>query len=101
MGELIAKAGRGVSEGLQAQSRLYCLSSHKAKIFSAYFVALDKSTDINNDAQLAIFVRGVNECFKVTEKLLCLSPIHAHTTTNDIFQKLCDATEHGFHGIDW
>lgn len=66
----------------------------KAKVFSAYFVALDESTDINDDAQLAIFVRGVNGCFEVTEELLSLSPMHARTPTNNIFQKLSDTIEH-------
>ena len=32
-------------------------------------MALDESTDINDNAQLAIFLSGVNNLFEVTEEL--------------------------------
>ncbi|KAJ4449920.1 hypothetical protein ANN_01327 [Periplaneta americana] len=38
--------------------------------FEAYSLALDESTDRNDEAHLAIFIRGVNEHFTVSECLL-------------------------------
>ena len=43
--------------------------------------ALDESTDLSNTAQLAIFIRGVDDDFNVTEELLELVPKKG-TTTN-------------------
>ena len=71
----------------------------KGKSFSAYFVGLDESTDINHNAQLAIFVRDVNNQFEVTEELLCVKTMKGRTTAKDVFEKLCDATEHA--GLSW
>ncbi len=41
----------------------------KVKTFVAFSIALDESTDINNVAQLGIFIRGVDESLKITEEL--------------------------------
>ena len=41
----------------------------KARKFSSYSLALDKSTDIWSAAQLAIFIYGVNDYFEITEEL--------------------------------
>ena len=71
----------------------------KGKSFSAYSVALDESTDINDNAQLAIFFCGVNIQFEVTEELLCVKTMQGRTTAKDIFEQLCDAIEHA--GLVW
>lgn len=42
----------------------------KAQMFTAYSVAHDESTDITGSAQLAIFIRKINDQSEVTEKLL-------------------------------
>ena len=57
-------------------------------------MALDESTDVNDYAQLAIFVRGVNNQFEVTEELLCVKTMQGRTTAKDVFEQLCDAMEH-------
>lgn len=69
------------------------------KFFTAYSVALDESTEITDSAQLAIFIRGINDQFEVTEELLSLCPMHGCTTAKDIFGQLCDAIEHA--GLPW
>ena len=62
-------------------------------------MALDESTDINDNAQFAIFVRGVNNQFEVTEELLCVKTMQGRTTAKDVFEQLCDAIEHA--GLSW
>ncbi len=62
-------------------------------------VALDESTDKTDTAQLAIFIRGINEQVEVTEELLSLCPMHGRTTAKDIFQQLCDVIERA--GLPW
>ena len=52
-----------------------------------FSVALDESTDI---AQLAIFIRGVDETLSVTEEFLGLVPMMDTTTANDIFNSLVE-----------
>ena len=67
------------------------LDSHlknKVKSFVVFTVALDESTDISGIAQLAIFVRGVDETLFVTEEFLGLVPMIDITTANDIFNSL-------------
>ncbi|KAK0145575.1 General transcription factor II-I repeat domain-containing protein 2 [Merluccius polli] len=71
----------------------------KAKSFTAFSVALDESTDATDNAQLAIFIRGVDDRFEVTEELLSKCPMHSHTKAKDIFQQLCDAMER--LGLPW
>lgn len=44
----------------ELSSDIYEQLRDKGKLFSAYSVALDESTDINDMAQLAIYVRGIN-----------------------------------------
>ena len=62
-------------------------------------MALDESTDINDDAQLAVFSLAVNNQFEVTEELLCVKTMQGCTTTNDVFEQLCDTIEHA--GLSW
>lgn len=71
----------------------------KGKAFSAYSVALDESTDLVDSAQLAIFVRGVNDTFDVTEELLSLNTMCGRTTANEIFRQLSDAIDRA--GLPW
>jgi hypothetical protein len=48
----------------------------------AFSIALDDSTDSNasDTAQLAIFIRGVDADYKITEELLALRPSKGTTT---------------------
>ncbi|XP_071059422.1 general transcription factor II-I repeat domain-containing protein 2A-like [Pseudochaenichthys georgianus] len=73
-------------------SDIYDQLCDKAKLFCAYSVALDESTDLTDTAQLAMYVRGVDDKFEVTEELLTVKPMRGQTTAQEIFQQqLCDA----------
>ena len=69
---------------------------NKVKSFVMFSVALDESTEI---AQLATFIRGVDETLSVTEKFLGLVPMMDTTTANDIFNSLLGVLNRV--GVDW
>jgi hypothetical protein len=50
----------------------------------AFSIALDDSTDASDTAQLAIFIRGVDANFNITEELLALQPLKGTTTSEYI-----------------
>lgn len=62
--------------------------NHKVKSFVAFSVAIDESKDITDVAQLAIFIRGVDETLTVTKEFLELVPMTDTTTTTYIFSSL-------------
>ena len=41
-----------------------------ASKFKYFSLAIDESTDVANTAQLAVFVRGIDDDFNITEKCL-------------------------------
>lgn len=61
--------------------------------FISYSLALDECTDINDKAQLAIFIRGVSEDLSVHEYLLDLITLKESTTGYDLFQALKSVIE--------
>ncbi|GBP67295.1 General transcription factor II-I repeat domain-containing protein 2A [Eumeta japonica] len=56
--------------------------------FELFSITLDESTDLSDTAQLAIFIRGVDKEFTVTEKLLALQPLKGTITEEDIFNEV-------------
>lgn len=78
---------------------IYDQLREKAKHFHSYSLALDESTDVTDTAQLAIYIRGVDNNFDVTEELLSLIPMHGQTTGQEIFRQLCDSIEDA--GLQW
>ncbi len=83
----------------ELSSDIYDQLRGKARVLTAYSMARDESTDKTDTAQLAIFIRGINEQFEVMEELLSLCPMHVRTTAKDIFQLLYDAIEQA--GLPW
>ena len=57
----------------------------RASTFCNFALALDESTDVNDTAQLLVFVRGVDSSFQVTEELAGLGSMHGQTTGIEIF----------------
>jgi hypothetical protein len=49
---------------------IQCLLKEKCKNFMAYSIAINESADVKDIAQLAVFVRDVNEDFELVEELL-------------------------------
>jgi len=49
---------------------------------------MDESSDINDTAQLLLFIRGVDENFCITEELACMRSLKGTTTGAD-FMNLC------------
>ena len=58
--------------------------------FVFYSVAFDESTDMSDTAQLAIFIRGVDSNFVVTEEMLRLYPMTGTTKGTDISKAVKD-----------
>ena len=82
-----------MSEDLDSQLK------RKVKSFIAFSVAIDESTDITDVAQLAIFIRGVDDALTVTEEFVGLVPMMDTTTAEDIFTALVGALDR--LGVDW
>lgn len=68
---------------------------HRIKSFIAFYVAIDKSTDITDVAQLA----GVDDTLTVTEEFVELLPMMDTTTAVNIFIGLVDILDRV--GVDW
>ncbi|KAK1336736.1 hypothetical protein QTO34_002771 [Cnephaeus nilssonii] len=71
----------------------------KAKSFVAFSIAAHESIYINNTPQLAVFIRGVDETFDVTEELLDMVPLTGTTSGNDLF--LCIEKSLRKFDVDW
>jgi hypothetical protein len=65
-----------------------CQHKETCKNCVAYSIAVDESTDVEHSAQLAVFVRGVNEDFELAEDLLELVPMKGKTGADEIFSQL-------------
>ena len=51
-------------------------------------MAIDESTDITSTAQLAVFVRGIDQEFNITEEMLGLQAMKDTTSGDDIFNEV-------------
>lgn len=96
----ISISANTVAERISDMSgNIYDQLREKAKHFHSYSLALDESTDVTDTAQLAIYVRGVDNNFEVTEELLSVIAMHGQTTAQEIFRQLCDSIEDA--GLQW
>ncbi len=71
----------------------------KVKEFNCFALALDESNDVQDTAQLLIFLRGVSSNFEVSEELAALQSLKGTTTGEDVFGKVCQMM--GELGLDW
>ena len=85
----ISLSARTVTRRVEEMSSDVKLSLQmRARNFTFYSVALDESTDIKDISQLAVFLRGVDNNFNVTEEFAGLVPMKGTTTGVDIFRAL-------------
>ena len=56
-----------------------------ASKFIFFSIAADESTDMTDTAQLSIFIRGIDDDFKITEEMVTLFPMKGTTKGCDIF----------------
>ena len=72
------------------------------KSFEWYSRALDESTDIEDTAQLLMFIRGIDENFEITEELLSLEHLKDTTTGHDLFENVENCLDRsGLPCISW
>ncbi|XP_048645847.1 general transcription factor II-I repeat domain-containing protein 2-like isoform X4 [Marmota marmota marmota] len=71
----------------------------KLRSFVAYSLAIDEITDINNTTQLAIFIRGVDAGFDVSEELLDTVPMTGTKSANEVFSRVEKSLKK--FNIDW
>ena len=69
---------------------LHAQLKEKAKDFVFFSLAMDKSNDVQDTAQLLIFIWGVSSNFEVYKVLQSLTDI---MTGKDIFGKVCQTME--------
>jgi hypothetical protein len=69
----------------------------------AFSIALDDSTDDSDTSQLAIFIRGADADFNITEALLALQPLKGTTTGEDIYlkQSTQSSRDSGLNGVHY
>ncbi|XP_069680148.1 general transcription factor II-I repeat domain-containing protein 2A-like isoform X2 [Periplaneta americana] len=82
-----------LSEDLQNQLAELCRN------FIAYSLALYETTDVSDSAQLAIFIRGVDEYLQITEELLDVVPVEGTTTGSDILACIEECVDN--FGLRW
>ncbi|XP_026475998.1 general transcription factor II-I repeat domain-containing protein 2B-like [Ctenocephalides felis] len=83
----VAKRIDDLSENIAATLR------ERIAQFEYCSLALDESCDISDTAQLAIFIRGVDTNFNITEELCSLVPMRGATTGKDLYEKLKSVLE--------
>ena len=60
----------------------------RLKSCEAFSLALDESTDINDGAQLVIFIRAVTADFDIIEEFLDMASLFSTTTGQDICEQV-------------
>jgi len=70
-----------------------------SKQFLCYSLALNESTDVQNTAQLLVFIWGMDANFQLTEEILSVESLKNITAGKDVFHavKNCSART----GLDW
>lgn len=80
--------------------RIYCCNCKRQAIdFLCYSLVLDESTDIQDTAQLQMFICGVDQSFNVFEELLSVESLKDTTTGQDLFNAVTYCIER--NGLLW
>lgn len=64
-----------------------------AESFTFYLLALDESNDVNDTAQLLIFIRGINDTFEITEEFLTMESLKGKTRGEDMYNRVSAVIE--------
>ena len=56
-----------------------------SKSFQLYSLALDESTDLQDSAQIVIFIRGIDAEFNITEEMLSIESLKDTTTGEELY----------------
>ena len=64
-----------------------------------FSLALDKSTDVQDTAQLLVFIRVINTRFELPEELQSVEPLKDTTTDQDLFNGVENCVERT--GLVW
>ncbi|GFW16790.1 general transcription factor II-I repeat domain-containing protein 2A [Trichonephila clavipes] len=81
----ISLSRQNVERRIANISREICASLNTVATSFVYFsLALDGTSDINDTAELSIFIRGVNSQMNITEELLELVSLKGTTTGRDV-----------------
>ena len=65
----------------------------RLKLCEAFSLALDESTDVNDTAQVAIFIRAITADFDIVEEFLDMASFSSTTTGQDICEQVLKAVE--------
>ncbi|CAL1278868.1 unnamed protein product [Larinioides sclopetarius] len=86
--ETVSLSRKSVTSRIEAINK-NLTSQLESKIgqFKFCSIAIDKSTDINDAAQLVLLIRGVDENFEITEELACIRSLKGTTKGCDIFRE--------------
>lgn len=82
-----------IAADIESQLRRACSK------FVYFSIAMDESTDNSDVAQLAVFVRGIDEDLLETEELLDLVPMQGQTRGLELFNALAEVVER--YGLSW
>ncbi|XP_049792521.1 general transcription factor II-I repeat domain-containing protein 2-like [Schistocerca nitens] len=67
--------------------------------FVWFSLTMDESTDIEDTAQVLIFIRGINEHFVITDELLGIVSMKNRTTAQDLLECIVNCVETS--GLSW
>lgn len=59
--------------------------------FQWFSIALDESTDIQDTAQVLIYIRGIDENFEITEELLSMESLKDTVTGKDLYNSVINS----------
>ena len=68
--------------------------------FQWFSIALDESTDLQDIAQLLIYIRGINENFQITEELLTIESLEGTTTGKDMYNRVISSLSRSRSSLD-
>ncbi|KAF7246160.1 General transcription factor II-I repeat domain-containing protein 2B [Varanus komodoensis] len=78
----VTRRVESITENLELQLQ------NKVDNFDVFSLALDKSCDVRDIAQLLIFVHGLTKNFEMMEELAAMQPMKGTTTGSDLFTEV-------------